>query len=513
MPPLQRIKQAASLGVLDGVEVMYPSEVNEDNLQEIGQILSVTGLDLAILGIPISSDRCFAHGTLTSRDASVRKKAIDRVKAGMDVCAELGGARVMFFLEHDGQNIMTSDELNVEQVYTAGLCTQCGTCAAICPHGAIKMEWDGESGYVLSVDSENCQSCGLCYDICPGHSVDFKGLSDRFLGAGTDHLRIGRYTSCQVGHAIEKTVRWSAASGGIVTALLIAALRNGAIDGAVVTRMDPDSPLEPQTFLATTEAEIYEARGSKYCPVAANLRLRDVLAADGRFALVGLPCHIQGLRKLQTRNRKFIDKVPICISIFCGLNMSPNGTKVLLRRNGIKGSDVRHLKYRGDGWPGGLQVEMTNGQTYAKGYRQYFDNHFRCYEMHRCNLCTDSFGELSDISCGDAWLPEYVNSDDQGTSVVIVRTEYGEQFLSTNGKGVLNLKPLSVEKAIQSQRLALIWKKEWMNAKIGISKFAGREVPVYENDLPPAGFKEISGWTRTNLNRSLHRLWHRMKTP
>lgn len=102
LPPLERIKHAASLGVLDGVELMYPGEVNEENVQEVKRILSDTGLALAILGIPISGDRLFANGTLTSRDPSVRRVAIERVKAGMDICAELNGDQIMFFLGQDG---------------------------------------------------------------------------------------------------------------------------------------------------------------------------------------------------------------------------------------------------------------------------------------------------------------------------------------------------------------------------------------------------------------------------
>ena len=372
------------------------------------------------------------------------------------------------------------------------------------------MEWDGKSGYVLSVEEDLCRDCGLCYDICPGHAVDFEGLSDRFLGDGTDNSRIGRYLTIHIGHATQETVRWNAASGGIVTALLIAALRKGIIDGAIVTRMNPEAPLEPLPYLATTEEEILASVGSKYCPVAANLRLRDVLSSDGKFALVGLPCHIHGLRKAQTRNRKLREKVAFCISIFCGLNMSPAGTRVMLNRRGVPIENVTQIKYRGTGWPGSLQVEMLDGQTLSEPYLDYFDNHFMCYELHRCNLCCDSFGELADISCGDAWLPEYKSSDDRGTSVVVFRSERGSDLLSLVGSEVLALERLSIDKAVQTQRLALVWKKEWLHAKAALVKLSGREVPTYEHDLPPARLSGYLGWNYTIFSRYLHRLWHRL---
>jgi coenzyme F420 hydrogenase subunit beta len=373
------------------------------------------------------------------------------------------------------------------------------------------MEWDGQSGYVLSVDEDLCNACGLCYEICPGHEVDFVQLSDRFLGDGTDNWRIGRYFSIYAGHTIQEKLRWEAASGGIVTALLVAALKMGEIDGAVVTRMDPNSPLEPLTFLATTEEQIFEARGSKYCPVAANLSLREVLSSEGKFAIVGLPCHIQGLRKAQTKNRRLREKVAFSISIFCGLNMSPAGTRVMLRRYGIPFETISQIRYRGAGWPGGLQVKLQDKQTHFEPYRGYFDNHFMCYEMHRCNLCSDSFGELADISCGDAWLPEFTGNDDQGTSVVIVRSQRGEEIISKISPGILALNPLSVDRAELSQRKALMWKKDWLLAKIALTRLIGKETPDYKQNLPPARLNDYYNWIRTVFFRYLHRVWHQIK--
>ena len=50
----------------------------------------------------------------------------------------------------------------VPGTYEPRVCTQCGTCAGVCPSEAIK-EKDG----VYIVDAELCTGCGICVDSCP----------------------------------------------------------------------------------------------------------------------------------------------------------------------------------------------------------------------------------------------------------------------------------------------------------------------------------------------------------
>ena len=102
LPVQQRIESAAALGILDGVEMVYPFEVNEETWRDVRQWLEANGLALAGLGTTVSSQRPFGKGAFTSRDASTRRAAIDQVKAGLDLCHELGGERIYFFLGQDG---------------------------------------------------------------------------------------------------------------------------------------------------------------------------------------------------------------------------------------------------------------------------------------------------------------------------------------------------------------------------------------------------------------------------
>jgi xylose isomerase len=50
----------------------------------------------------VSSQRQFGKGAFTSRDPGIRRAAIEHVKAGLDLCSELGGDRIYFFLGQDG---------------------------------------------------------------------------------------------------------------------------------------------------------------------------------------------------------------------------------------------------------------------------------------------------------------------------------------------------------------------------------------------------------------------------
>jgi len=174
-----------------------------------------------------------------------------------------------------------NENKTISSVAKDGLCTGCGTCVALCPNDAIEMVINEKKGvYVPELDEGKCNNCGICFKVCPGHEVDFKGLNLEIFGKEPEDILIGNYLNCYVGHATDYDIRYNSASGGLVTALLIFALEEGLIDGALVTRMKKDKPLEPEPFIARTREEIIEARGSKYCPVPANVALREILEAE-----------------------------------------------------------------------------------------------------------------------------------------------------------------------------------------------------------------------------------------
>jgi len=339
-----------------------------------------------------------------------------------------------------------------------------------------------KGGYVPQLDKGRCNRCGLCHDVCPGHGVDFEGLSAALFGDIPEDTAVGRYLGCYVGHAVDGGVRYNGASGGIVSSLLIFALREGLIDGALVTRMRRDDPLKPEPFIARTREEILSAAGSKYCPVATNTVIREILASGARIAVVGLPCHIQGLRKAVQCIPKLAEQIRYRISLACSLNFSFRGTERFLENLGLAPEDVEVFQYRGRGWPGSVLIRLTNGAKWVVPYAQCY-RQLAPYSLRRCTLCSDMLGELSDLTCGDAWVPRIVRTDKAGSSFVVSRTPEAEELLeSAASNGAVELSELALGDLLASQGHAL-FKKRKLKARMRLFKLARQSVPVYRQKL------------------------------
>ena len=142
--------------------------------------------------------------------------------------------------------------------------------------------------------------------------------------------------------------------------------------------MSEVNPLEPCPFIATTKEQILAASKSKYCPVPANLALRKILESknNDRFAVVGLPCHIHGIRKAEIVNKALREKVVLHIGIVCeGGTFNFLGTEYRLKTMGITKRDVRKIDYRGKGWPGDVPIyQLSNRKLSDLGWHANYNS-------------------------------------------------------------------------------------------------------------------------------------------
>ena len=378
----------------------------------------------------------------------------------------------------------------IATVVESNLCHGCGTCISLCPLDAIALTRDNHRGiYLPKIDFSNCNECSICLKVCPGHEVDFDQLNAQVFSQNPEDTMLGVYINCSTGYAADRKVRYDGASSGIVTAVLLYALEKGIIDGALVTRMNPDSPLEPEPFIARTREEIISAAKSKYCPVPANIALREILEKEGKYAVVGLPCHFHGIRKAEKINKLLTDRIVLNLGIFCGYTYSFLATDFLLSKYGIRKEDVRGIDYRGEGWPGGMSIYLAND-------RKIFIPSFESYKLldttfnpWRCLLCCDGAAELADISFGDAWLPEFAD-DKMGRSVIISRTSRGEAVLKQMAEsGFIELEDISAAGLLTSQP-TFIAKKVNIHVFLWLAGLLRQGIPDYTTRLSKTGFSD-----------------------
>ncbi len=381
---------------------------------------------------------------------------------------------------------------NISHTTSNGLCLGCGMCKDICPSNAISIE--NRKGQYLPVISDiicnNKRGCHRCYDICPGLGCDLNERSYRLfttMNVKNDVLA-GRYINCYTGYSTDEELRYHSSSGGMLTQLLIWLLEKKYIDGAVVTIFDKDSLFLNKAIVATTKEELLKAKGSKYAPVSFANVIKSIKKAESCcFVVVGLPCHIQGIRKVMEKDMAFARKIGALFSLYCSSGRTFNYTEYILKERKINPSSINYLSYRDNGCLGGLVVKGFDKQKrqtidYFQHYQLYSHPLRSIFVPRRCLLCIDHYGELADISFGDIHIAPY-KEDKIGINSAIVRSEKVHKWLlEATAEGVISLASIDIS-IINNSQPSLLMKKNRNTAFIQINKKIGRFVPEYNINL------------------------------
>lgn len=405
---------------------------------------------------------------------------------------------------------------SVAGVVADGLCMGCGACVAACPTGAISMAVDAKRGvYLPKVDASSCVECAACLSVCPGRQVAFSELTERFVDGEKWHRLLGRYSACFIGCATDPTIRREGASGGVVGALLGWLLEAGAITGALTVRMRKSLPFVTEAFIARTREDLSEAAGSKYCPsstCAGISWLREGEASE-RYAFVGLPCQIHGLRKLLAGDRVLDSKIVLTIGLFCANNNTSLGTEYFLQSRGIAPTRVGSIRYRDGDWPGRIAITLADGErlSFARATtephwtrRALFASAFHYdFQIPRCLLCPDQTAELADVAVGDPWLPEIKASETEGLSLVIARNSRGRRALEDAiAQGCVQLSPVAEDTATRAQNYSF---KSSVGARIALRRWFRCATPEYGKRPMPYGWRRLLGALRYVPSYITHR--------
>jgi len=212
-----------------------------------------------------------------------------------------------------------------------------------------------------------------------------------------------------------------------------------------------------------------------------------VIKKNGRYAIVGTPCQIHGIRKLEMVESELKNKIILHLGLFCSHTLSFLATDFLLYKARVRKTDLTKFEYRSKkwrGWPGDLLFRLKNGteKFLSREHRTLIVPFFTPW---RCKVCYDQLNEFADISLGDALLPEVLVNCKKGMSILISRTEIGERVLQEASRaGAIKVQRIPRSKVVQSQRGALFRKKKTLGERLMIAKFLGKSVPEYNVKLP-----------------------------
>jgi len=348
-----------------------------------------------------------------------------------------------------------------ETVIKADLCCSCGTCVAACPEGIIRLE--GEECRPTAARPSECTECSRCVAACPGRHVPYAQLLGQRPVAGSS-VHFGPHLAKFRAAATDAQVRAQGASGGFVTAFLSFLLEAGEIDSAIVAGAAEDEPWRSVAKIVTTPQELLACAGSRYTLVATNAALSD---AKGRCALVGLPCHVLGFRKLEQLAPTVSQRIALVIGLFCGVNLDPRATGHILGELGVTDrSEVVGYRSRSASY-GSARGELRNGRIlkYPEHDSYGFDvvRLAPLFHRTRCSLCFDNVNELADVSVGDA------TGGARKESCIVVRTSRALSLVRAAQKaGRVALSPvipdMHRENVFKKKRRAFTL-REWMRSQ------------------------------------------------
>ncbi len=328
----------------------------------------------------------------------------------------------------------------VEEVLKPGLCCSCGACAAACPVKHIV--FDPPDRCPRQLRPAECRKCGACLEACPGRRLPVSDLMRRVFSLKENYdPRTGRQYKSHfgilkekfVGRATDPEMSRRGASGGFVAAFLSYLIEKREVDAAVVITRDSKEPWRQQPVVARTIQDLRKSAGSRYVLVPVLQALNSLTDADERCVCVGLPCHIQALRKLQKLGVPAAQRVTVTVGIFCGVCLSPRATEHIIRELGVTDfSQVASFTMHSES-NCSARVTLKDGKVLR---HWEFDNYgfdisrlAPLYQTLRCSLCFDSVNETADISVGDTQGARWKNH-----SCVVARTDQGLDLVRKSAK-------------------------------------------------------------------------------
>ncbi len=272
------------------------------------------------------------------------------------------------------------------------MCSRCLTCAAICPGGITVV-----NNKVDFPDYETkCLDCGACVRVCPRFVYEPKsGLGD--------------YIEFTAG----RSKRFAGQDGAMVTEFIVSAMEMGLIDRGLFAGRDENWATEMFHVRDSEQLTITTLGGTKYtfADVLPELK-KAVMFTKSGVGVIGTPCIVSGIRKLQQEFPIFREKVKLVVGLFCTENFHYDDISNFLKAKGVDFSKL-------------VKTDITKGKfisTMTDGKVKFKVTEAEDIVASGCNVCTDFTAVESDASCGSV-------GSAKGFSTVVVRTEVAKKVI------------------------------------------------------------------------------------
>lgn len=298
-----------------------------------------------------------------------------------------------------------------ENVVLKEICSGCAACVLVCPFGCL--EYFDEKPSL----AKKCEICGICPRVCPRFEFSQATLEKLvFNRTRQPNEDFGIYRRIAIAQATDDNILRSCQDGGVASALLTYAFKQGIIDSAIVSDTNPERPWFPVPRLVSTPEEVAHCAGTRYTYSPNLLALREAVKQGKKnLAFIGTPCQIQSIRKIEAFPlKKYSGIVKFTVGLMCTESFTYEG---LMKKHiegmlGISLGDVKKINIKGK-----VLVTTKSGETKSIPLQEA-----KQYTRKGCLPCTDFSAELADISTGGLGLNRW--------TFTIVRTGKGEEIFN-----------------------------------------------------------------------------------
>lgn len=359
-------------------------------------------------------------------------------------------------------------DLITDRIVRGGYCVGCGICAAASEKYSVTMTELGM--YTADAKKGVEDKSGVAFEVCPFGAADYNEdqiASERFAKAATFTEGIGFHSKLYAGYVHELGYREAGSSGGMTSWILSELLRRDLVDAVIHVKpnSDPSSPILFEYGISDSLEEVSAGAKSRYYPVELSQVLDTVKHRPERFAVVGLPCFLKGLRRLCKKDKIIEQRLLFFVGLVCGHLKSTGFAESMAWQTGIQPGELKEVDFRkklpnraANRYGIGLTaIEGSNGGEKVTPMDELFGHAWGLgfFRNPACDFCDDVFAETADITLGDAWLPEY-SEDWQGTNLVVVRDNTFARIVEQGLRdGAIVLKELQPSDATNSQAAGL----------------------------------------------------------